>query len=257
MADPATAGAETRRMPVQLKPMQVPKASDVLADDLRERILKGDFPEGTALPPERELVTQTGMSRTTVREALRILEVQGLVRIKTGRAGGAFIQRPGEESIASTVNLLIRGRQIRMAALLETREAIEPACARLAAMHRLDSDLVELDRANDAIGQDGSLAAFLQANVDWHVAVAAASHNELLSGFMLALSRAIYASTDNQGFVDADVRRATVHAHAAITDAIRRQDADSAVRRMLRHVHAYAEAVVQVDGRTAIDVGEA
>jgi DNA-binding GntR family transcriptional regulator len=74
---------------------------------------------------------------------------------------------------------------------------------------------------------------------------------------MLALSRAIYASTDNQGFVDADVRRATVHSHVAITDAIRDQDAESAVRRMQRHVHAYAEAVVQVDDRTAIDVGEA
>src|SRR5205807_9560367 len=65
-----------------------------------ERILRGDFPEGTALPPERELVSQTRMSRTTVREALRILEVQGLVRIKTGRAGGAYVYRPGEESMA-------------------------------------------------------------------------------------------------------------------------------------------------------------
>jgi GntR family transcriptional repressor for pyruvate dehydrogenase complex len=257
MADAATADTGTARVPVRLSPMQVPKASDVLADDLRERILRGDFPEGTALPPERELVIQTAMSRTTVREALRILEVQGLVRIKTGRAGGAFIQRPGEESIASTVNLLIRGRQIRMAALLETREAIEPACARLAATYRLDEDLAELDRANGAIAVEGSLTAFLQANVDWHVAVAVASHNELLNGFMLALSRAIYTATDNQGFVDADVRRATVHSHVAITDAIRDRDPETAVRRMQRHVHAYAEAVMQVEDRTSIDVGEA
>jgi DNA-binding FadR family transcriptional regulator len=236
--------------------MQVPKASDVLADDLRERILRGEFPEGTALPPERELVTQTGMSRTTVREALRILEVQGLVRIKTGRAGGAFIQRPGEESIASTVSLLIRGRQIRMAALLETREAIEPACAQLAAGHRSDEDIEALDRANDRIAADGSLADFLQANVDWHVAVAVASHNELLTGFMLALSRAIYTSTDNQGFVDAEVRRTTVQAHRTITEAIKKRDGDAAVRRMRRHVHAYAEAVMAVEDRTSIDVGE-
>lgn len=256
MSDPSTVEPDEVRRPVQLTPMQVPKASDVLADDLRERILRGEFPEGTALPPERELVAQTRMSRTTVREALRILEVQGLVQIRTGRAGGAFVQRPGEESIASSVSLMIRGRQIRMAALLETREAVEPSCAQLAARYRTDADLELLEAANAAIATEGPLADFLKANIDWHVAVAAASHNELLNGFMLALSRAIYASTDNRGFIDAEVRRTTVRAHQKITDAIRAQDPDAAVRRMMRHVHAYAESVLEVEDRTAIDVPE-
>jgi GntR family transcriptional regulator, transcriptional repressor for pyruvate dehydrogenase complex len=256
MADSAASETGTTRVSVQLAPMSVPKASDVLADELRERILRGEFPEGTALPPERELVTQTGMSRATVREALRILEVQGLVRIKTGRAGGAFIQRLGEESIASSVDLLIRGRQIRLAALHETREAIEPACARLAAIHATDEDIESLQAANRAIAADGSLGEFLQANVDWHVAVAVASHNELLIGFMMALSRAIYTSTNTQGFVDAKVRDTTVRAHRSITEAIKRGEHDTAVRRMQRHVHAYAEAVMAVDERTSIDVDD-
>jgi GntR family transcriptional regulator, transcriptional repressor for pyruvate dehydrogenase complex len=249
---PTTSGSI--RAAVQLSPMQVPKASDVLADDLRERILRGDFPEGTALPPERELVAQTRMSRTTVREALRILEVQGLVHIRTGRSGGAFVKRPGEESIASTVSLLIRGRQVRLAALLETREAVEPACAQLAAKYRTDADLAALDRANDAIALEGPLADFLQANVDWHVAVAVASHNELLTGFMGALSRAIYAATDNQGFIDTEVRATTLKAHKSITEAIRKRDTTAAGRRMTRHVHEYAAAVLEVEERTAIDV---
>jgi GntR family transcriptional repressor for pyruvate dehydrogenase complex len=242
------------RHAVRLSPMQVPKASDVLADDLRERILRGEFPEGTALPPERELVIQTRMSRTTVREALRILEVQGLVQIRTGRSGGAFVQKPGEESIASSVNLMIRGRQIRMAALLETRESIEPSCAKMAAERRTTADLDALERANDAISVDGPLSAFLTANIDWHIAVAVASHNELLTGFMLALSRAIYASTDNQGFIDTEVRQTTIRAHQLITEAIRDGDPKAAVRRMERHVHAYAEAVLKVEERTSIDV---
>jgi DNA-binding FadR family transcriptional regulator len=240
---------------VQLAPMQVPKASDVLAEELRERILREEFPAGTALPPERELVTQTQMSRTTVREALRILEVQGLVSIKTGRSGGAFVQRPDEESLASSVGLLIRGGQIRLAAVLETREAVEPACAQLAAKYRTDADLDQLDVANDAIAvESGSLTDFLQANVDWHIAVAVAGHNELLTGFMLALSRTIYTSTDNQGFVDAEVRHTTAKAHRSVTKAIREQDAEAAARRMSRHVHSYAEAVSQVDERTKIDI---
>src|ERR1700730_17641646 len=243
MAAGRTPEPRISRSAIRLSPMEVPKASDVLANELRERILTGEFVEGVALPPERELVVQTQMSRATVREALRILEVQGLVRIKTGRSGGAFVQRPGGESVASSVSLLIRGRQVRMAALLETREAIEPACAQLAAKYRTDDDLARLDQANDAISAaTESRAAFLQANVDWHVAVAIASHNELLIGFMLPLSRAIYASTDNQAFVDAEVRSTTGRAHQSITRAIRAGDPEAAVRRMKRHVHAYAYA---------------
>ncbi|AJE87301.1 GntR domain-containing protein [Streptomyces albus] len=258
MSDTAAASSSGGgKSTIQLTPMEVPKASDVLAGELRERILTGEFAEGAALPPERELVVQTQMSRTTVREALRILEVQGLIRIKTGRSGGAFVQRPGEESIASSVSLLIRGRQIRLSSLLETREAIEPYCARLAAMNRTADDLAVLEAANEAIAdEDGTLPAFLQANVDWHVAVATASHNELLTGFMAALSRAIYAATENERFVDAEVRRVAVRAHRSITEAIRAQDPKAAVRRMTRHVHGYADAVLQVEERTEITVSE-
>lgn len=245
----------TGRSSIQLSPMDVPKASDVLANNLRERILSGEFVEDTPLPPERELVTQTRMSRTTVREALRILEVQGLVRIKAGRAGGAFVQRPGEEVMARSVSLLIRGRQIRLSALLETREAIEPSCARLAAQHRTAADLEALEAANEAIAGSGEdLAAFLQANVDWHIAVATASHNELLTGLMMALQRAIYTSTENESFINDEVRRSAVRAHRTITNAIRDQDPDAAVRRMSRHVHSYAKAVLAVEKRTDVHI---
>src|ERR1019366_1632247 len=123
-----------------------------------------------------ELVAQTRMSRATVREALRILQVQGLVRIKAGRAGGTFVQRPGRDAVAKSVSLRIRGQQFRVAALLETREAIEPFCARLAARNRTDADLVRLEEANEDLADEtSSLARFLQANVDWHLGVPAAN----------------------------------------------------------------------------------
>jgi GntR family transcriptional regulator, transcriptional repressor for pyruvate dehydrogenase complex len=255
-AEPAISESGPRRRAVRLAPLQVPKAPEILADELRKRILRGDFPEGTALPPERELVTQTQMSRATIREALRILEVQGLVRIKTGRAGGAYVSRPGQDSMAESVDLLIRARRIRIPALLEAREAIEPFCAQLAAKHRTDEDLGRLEAANVAMAAAGTLAEFLQANVDWHVAVAVAGQNELLTGFMRALSRAIYAATDNQGFVDDDVRQTTLRAHRTVTKAIQAKDPEAARRRMSRHVHSYAEAVMEVEDRTAIEVPE-
>jgi GntR family transcriptional regulator, transcriptional repressor for pyruvate dehydrogenase complex len=254
-ANDAPAEYEPGQTGLRLAPMEVPKASDVLANELRERILNGEFAEGAALPPERELVAQTRMSRATVREALRILQVQGLVRVKAGRAGGTFVQLPGRDAVAKSVSLLIRGQQFRLAALLETREAIEPFCARLAARNRTDADLERLDQANQALADEtGSLAKFLQANVDWHLAVATASHHKLLVGLLTALSKAIYTSTENERFVDAKVRRETVRAHRSITKAIRAQDADAAVRRMEGHVYAYAKAVIEVEERTEISV---
>jgi GntR family transcriptional regulator, transcriptional repressor for pyruvate dehydrogenase complex len=243
------------RSTVLLKPVDVPKASDVLARELRERILSGELVEGTALPAERELVKQTQMSRATVREALRILEVQNLVRVRAGRAGGAFVQRPTTKSMASTVSMLIRGRQIKLADLMETREALEPFCAELAARKHTDEDLAVLDQANIDIAVPGAdLPAFLQANLDWHVGVAMASHNELLIGFMTALSQAIYTGTENAAFVDDNVRTVTARAHRSITKAIRSGDAEAASRRMRNHVHSYAKAALAVDERDAISV---
>lgn len=253
--EPAAPGST--RSGVVLNPMEVPKASDVLARELRERILSGELVEGTSLPAERELVKQTQMSRATVREALRILEVQNLIRVRAGRAGGAFVQRPTTKSMANSVGMMIRGQQIKLADLMETREALEPFCAELAARNRTDQDLAVLDRANDDIADpDADLPTFLQANLDWHVGVAAAGHNELLIGFMTALSHAIYAGTENAAFVDDSVRAVTVRAHRSITKAVRDRDADAAARRMRRHVHSYAKAALAVDQRDVIDVDE-
>jgi GntR family transcriptional regulator, transcriptional repressor for pyruvate dehydrogenase complex len=255
--EPAQATSPPIRSNILLTPVDVPKASDVLARELRERILSGELPEGTALPAERELVKQTQTSRATVREALRILEVQNLIRVRAGRAGGAFVQRPTTKAMASSVSMLIRGQQIKLADLMETREALEPFCAELAARKRTSDDLAVLDRANEEITDpDADLSAFLQANLDWHVGVAMAGHNELLIGFMTALSNAIYAGTENAAFVDDTVRSVTARAHRSITAAIRSRDADAAARRMRRHVHSYAKAALAMDERDAIAVDE-
>ena len=255
--EPGATSSAPIRSTVLLKPVDVPKASDVLARELRERILSGELVEGTALPAERELVKQTQMSRATVREALRILEVQNLVRVRAGRAGGAFVQRPTTNGMASSVSMLIRGQRIKLADLMETREALEPFCAESAARKRTDDDLELLDRANEEIADpDADLSTFLQSNLDWHVGVAMASHNELLIGFMTALSNAIYAGTENAAFVDENVRIVTARAHRSITTAIRSRDADTAGRRMRRHVHSYAKAALAVDKREAIEVDD-
>lgn len=234
--------------------MAVPKASEILANELREHILAGNFPAGTRLPAERELVEQTNFSRTTVREALRTLEIQGLLEFKLGRSGGAFVRRPGPQAIEDSVALMIRGHSVRMDALHETREAIEPKCAELAARRRKDKDLARMHAANETMaGAAGELKAFLDANLDWHVAVAEASDNELLVAFMGAISPAIYLSTENQSFVSSEVERQTIKAHERVTQAIEEQDPAAASRRMTRHVCAFTESILQVDSRPTVE----
>lgn len=243
---------------LQLGPMEVPKASHVLAEELRERILTGKLAPGQTLPPERDLVEQTNMSRATVREALRMLEIQGLLRIRAGRGGGAFVRQQGNDALVNSVELFVRGNQVRMSAFLEAREAIEPTCAALAATRRTKLDMARIDAANEEIrAQSDDLAQFLATNVEWHLAVAEASHNELLSAFMHAISRTLYTSTENAEFVNEDVRARTIQGHLKVTDAIRAGNADMAFRRMKSHVHGYAEEVLQVETRAEIELADA
>ena len=108
----------------------------------------------------------------------------------------------------------------------------------------------------DIADPDADLSAFLQANLDWHVGVAMAGHNELLIGFMTALSHAIYTGTENAAFVDDNVRAVTARAHRSVTTAIRSRDAETAGRRMRRHVHSYAKAALAMDERESIEVDD-
>lgn len=241
--------------PVDLGFLRVPQASDVLAAELRERILGGSLAPGRVLPAERQLAADTGMSRPTVREAIRLLQAQGLVEVRRGRDGGAVVRELDGQSVVDSVEMLIRGRRVRMEALLETRAAIEPQCAALAADRRSDDHLAELDAANAALeSAQADLPAFLAANVRWHIAVADASRNELLGAFMRSLSQPLYRSTDDEEFVDAAVRRSTLHAHQRVTEAIRAGDAPAAGRRMSAHVRAYTEALEGSQTTNAVDL---
>ncbi|MBV9783740.1 MAG: FadR family transcriptional regulator [Acidisphaera sp.] len=224
--------------------IQVPKAADVLASELRERILAGQIGEGAILPTERSLAETSGLSRASVREALRILEVEGLITTRLGRNGGSAARRPTHEGLARSVNQFIRGQNILLRSLLEAREAIEPACARLAALHRTEPDIAELGALQERLeAAYADIPAFLDANLQWHLAVVRASHNELLLAFMLAISEALHAGTDLQNFNSDEIRATVMRAHRRVTEAIREGDAEAAERRMERHVRAYAEQV--------------
>lgn len=228
--------------------VNVPKAADVLAGILREKILTGDLDEGMQLPNERDLGDQSGLSRASVREALRILEGEGLIATRVGRSGGSAVVRPSSATIERSVGIFIRGQRIRLDAVLETRAAIEPPSARFAALHRTDADLEEIFNSHAKLEQAsaaGDIPAYVRANLDWHVQVVRASHNELLIAFIAAVSQSVYVATDLDGFNSVEVRNSVIKAHRRVMDAIVAGDGDAAARRMDRHVAAYITDVKQ------------
>lgn len=220
--------------------ISVPRASDVLAERLRRMILDGDLRPGERLPTERQMVEQAGLGRASVREALHILEGDNLVEARVGRHGGWLVRRPGGESVARSLDVFIRGHQLRFTSLLEARETIEPGCAALAARHRHDEDLRQIEHRNQRVrAVSDDVPQYLIENVRWHLAVVNATHNELLIALMSALSDSIHAATDVEGFNSEEVRNASIEAHERVVTAIRDQDEEAAFRRMRRHLAAY------------------
>jgi GntR family transcriptional regulator, transcriptional repressor for pyruvate dehydrogenase complex len=237
---------------VALNVIRVAKTYEVLADQLREQILAGTIPPGMALPNERELGDRTGLGRGSVREALRVLETQGLVSTRLGRNGGRIAQRPGIDDVSQSLEFFVRGQKIEFVALMETVEVLEPALAALAAQHRTDADIRALAKASDnlrAVVDDPPRV--VAANTAWHLAVATASHNPLL----IAVKQSIGAMLHDphfDNFASAEVREAVLRVHARIEQAIVDGDADAARRRMERHVRAYRAQIVPVAPTTII-----
>jgi GntR family transcriptional repressor for pyruvate dehydrogenase complex len=231
--------------------IRVPNRYGALAEVLREKILAGEFAPGEILPGERDLVEQTGLSRGSVREALRVLEAEGLVATKLGRYGGTVVQPQNEAALGHVVDLFIRGRRIRFEALLETRQAIEPTLAYLAACRRTDAELdlirVKMEALEETITAGRHDVA--RGNIEWHLAVAAASHNELLTAFMNSTAEASIRASVIEDHGSDELRAGIVRAHRRVFEAIEAGDADAAHRRMARHLNAYSGELGQLAPR--------
>ena len=241
---------------VTVKRISVPKPHDVLANHLREGILRGEISEGDALPSERELVDQTGLTRGAVREALKTLSVEGLVQTRHGRFGGSVVTLPGQDSMASAINRFVQGRKLSLRTLQETREALEPFLARLAAERRTEDDLRELKSLHaDLLASVEDFQEFASINVKWHNAVAKASGNELLGAVLYSLSHGVHIATSTEEYDTMETRKQVIHIHSRINDAIEAGNAELAERGMRQHMLATHARPLALD-KTSIPLSE-
>src|SRR3954454_11865683 len=113
--------------------MRQPRLADMVAGVLRERIVNGGLADGDMLPPLDKLVKEFGVSAPSLREALRVLESEGLITVRRGSTGGAVVHRPKAEAVAYMLGLVLQAERAPVADLVGALGHLEPLCARLCA----------------------------------------------------------------------------------------------------------------------------
>ena len=222
-------------------PRRLPKAAEVLADELRGQIIRGGKPAGTQLTTEAGLIEEHGFSRGTVREALRLLEAEGLIAIRRGPRGGVSVAQPDLSAVSRSLSLLFTVDETPLADFFEFRKLVEPYAARLAA------------GASEAARQ--RLVAFAEAtpdddperSTDFHRELAECAGNELMRVMLVALHNVLDRHVRLEAIDERQVH-ASADVHRRIARAIMDGQPDAAERRMRRHLEAF-EALLREQGR--------
>jgi GntR family transcriptional regulator, transcriptional repressor for pyruvate dehydrogenase complex len=113
--------------------IQFRRLAEQVADQLRRRILHGDLADGSVLPKEDELLLEFPVSKPSLREAMRILEAEGLLRVRRGKLGGAIVRRPNAANVAYTIGLVLGSQEVGLSDVGDALLQVEPACAALCA----------------------------------------------------------------------------------------------------------------------------
>jgi DNA-binding FadR family transcriptional regulator len=227
---------ESSRKPIG---QAVTRPRQQVEETIKGAILSGELKSGEMLPPEAELARQFNVSRTTLREALRVLTSQHLILKVPGARGGNFVQSVDYRSLGTVMieavdNLLALG-SLRFDEVSDVRQHLEVPSVRLAAEHRSAQDLAELSaivkKQKSASVDDPEIP---DLDRQFHTLIAKASGNRVLASLVAALHHA----TEPVHYLDLspEVGRETVRQHAKVLRAIDKQDADAAATAITEHL---------------------
>lgn len=210
------------------------RMAELVADSLRRQIFEGIHDEG--LPKEEELRERFGVAKSSMREALLILETEGLITVRRGNVGGSSVHVPTAESAGYALALSMSAAGTTMSDIADALYLLEPMCAVLCAQRedRLEELAPELDRLNEAYDQaiDDGLAA-IQLSRQFHETVVEGCGNPALSVVTSALSRVWTAHEEEWAteaslsgtFPSLETRRAALEWHVKVAKLIREGDA--------------------------------
>jgi DNA-binding FadR family transcriptional regulator len=220
------------------QPVKPVRAYQRVAQQIEERILSGDLPPGSRLPAERELVVRFDVGRSTVREALRVLQTAGLIRSRPGDPLGAEVLGVSPDNLSQALSRLTRSRIASLGELVQFRMVLDAESNRLAARLHTADDLARMREQIDRMerlgaSSTGNLHAFSEADALFHGAIAEASGNSLLGLCARAVHEAVVGVIEEKiaGATDAAswMERSIAH-HRQVLDAISSGDAPRAAR---------------------------
>lgn len=233
----------------------------MVAADVRRRILSGQLDGG--LPTEVVLLEEFSVSRPTLREALRILETEGLVRTRRGKQGGAIVSRPTVDTAAYHVGLVLQGSAVDLQDLGEARCLLEPLCVSLAAQRpdreQVAAELEELTDSSEELIGDG--ARFTSSLLRFHEALVAAAQNKTMQVLVGTLER-VWQGQERAWAVEASQRgdypneegqRLALESHRRIARRIAAGEAESASRASRNHLLASMDYVCGTLSRDRVD----
>jgi len=217
---------------MQIDPNSPADLSAQIAKSIRDAIISGDLIVDERLPSETELADQFNVSRPTVREALKRLAAQSLIRTQRGATGGAFVNRLSYEDAyaqqITTSTLLLSMNAVSFDTASEARYALERACAPLSAKRRTPDQLATMRTETFRQAQPGLTdEAFCASDVAFHRALVDGAGNPVLS-YQLAGAVEAMQPLMNMITYPARSRAAIVALHTSITDAIEAGDGDAA-----------------------------
>ncbi|OIK26602.1 FadR/GntR family transcriptional regulator [Streptomyces malaysiense] len=199
--------------------------SEQVIAELRNQIATGEWPVGSRIPTEPELVEQLGVARNTVREAVRALAHNGLLDIRQG--SGTYVVATSE--LAGVMHRRFADADPRHIA--EVRATLESAAAKLAAERRTEKDLKQLDALllrREEAWESGEAESFVAADATFHLAVVGASHNEVMTAMYADLGELLREAL--RADVGAELTPGAHMDHTRLVDAIRTGDTEAAAR---------------------------
>jgi len=234
---------------VAFTPSPVRRPREQVEAQIREAILSGAFRQGEKLPSETALAEQFAVSRTTVREALRSLAAGGLIAKIPGVAGGSFVQSVDHRALSSalgdSLENILRIGSITRAEVDQLRRLLEVPCAALAAEHRSEEQLREIEGIlSEEKGTTVEDPAVPELDIAFHTAVAEASANRPLAAFVRALHR-LERPVESLRLSPHIGRRAVLQ-HMAVVRALRAREPVAASEAMGEHLE-YVEALPRVE----------
>lgn len=213
-------------------PIRKSRISEEIAGQIRSLIAGGQFAPGDRLPPEREMADTLQVSRNSVRDALRTLEVMGIVECRHG--DGVYVSCITAGTLVAPLASILSTRQNLVSELMDARRLLEPPVARCAAQRATDEDIKELERLLDAQAartQDGN-TAFEEQNA-FHHALARITKNEIV---LLVINHVIDLLRESRAAWSLARAQRSVVGHRKILDAIKSRNPDAAFGAMLEHL---------------------